>query len=58
MNDVCGVNIPVPGVPFSVPSTDGTYQVDQVDPTRLTLLEGIFKGTWVPGVIISPPIWW
>lgn len=49
MNDVCGVNIPVPGVPFSVPSTDGTYQVDQVDPTRLTLLEGIFKGTWVPG---------
>jgi Chaperone of endosialidase len=49
MNDVCGVNIPVPGVPFNVPSTDGTYQVDQVDPTRLTLLEGIFKGTWVPG---------
>src|SRR5215475_3643998 len=49
MTDVCEVNIPVPGVPFDVPSTDGTYTVTQVDPTQLTLLQGIFKGTWVPG---------
>jgi len=49
MNDVCGINIPVPGVPMDIPSTDGTYTVTQLDPTQLTLLQGIFKGTWVPG---------
>ena len=49
MSDVCTVNIPVPGVPFDVPSTDGTYIINQVDPTQLTLVQGIFKGTWVAG---------
>jgi hypothetical protein len=49
MNDVCGVNIQMPGVPFDVPSTDGTYVINQVDPTQLTLVQGIFKGHWEAG---------
>lgn len=54
MNDVCDVNIQYPGVPVGVPSTDGTYIVEQVDPTQLTLLQGIWKGPWVPGGTYYP----